>query len=216
MSSPSQDLYFWYLFHGGLEARQLQDCAEAVEEALAHRCASFEEWLDVQVRQMPDKDAHGFLEQHHEQFMRLSEQFPETIRRSLFVTGFSHLEHALNQLCSTLQASMGLRAGVKDIAGNGISRAQTYLKKVAQVEFPDQSPEWTEVMHLQAVRNALVHRSGEIGDDKKFRSWVEQHPDLVRVAPGDAVALQEDFMPYALGLIRTFLDMVYGLVRRQE
>ncbi|MCQ6277623.1 hypothetical protein JMM81_22575, partial [Bacillus sp. V3B] len=53
-------------------------------------------------------------------------------------------------------------------------KAQVYLKKVAGVNFPDKSPDWSYIRKCNKVRNLLIHNGGYIdGNNEKQIKEIE-------------------------------------------
>ena len=108
-----------------------------------------------------------------------NEYFPRILRQSVFISLYAYCENLLNQKCYELQSAKKLPLSLKDLSGNGMTRARNYLSKVAQVEFPN-GKEWQEIRIYGKLRNCLVHNSGEISglsevDAKFLRNYASTH-----------------------------------------
>jgi hypothetical protein len=102
---------------------------------------------------------------------------PNLFRRSLFIAAYSVLETHLNSLATDKQEYKGIALALNDVRGQGIERAQLYLKKVVGEPFPDKSIEWQVLKRLGDVRNILVHRYGRVDEsgsrDKDLVAWMK-------------------------------------------
>jgi hypothetical protein len=87
----------------------------------------------------------------------LIEDYPELLFQSLFIAVYSHFERYLINFCNRICESETLSLKPKDLFGNGIRRSQAYLKKVALLNFPDNTKEWQIIILLSGIRNKLVH-----------------------------------------------------------
>jgi hypothetical protein len=85
-----------------------------------------------------------------------------SVSSALFIGMYGDLEFYLNSICNAHKNDKNFEIGLKDIAGNGIERAVTYLNKVVGIRNIKNSPEWNELRHWNRVRNILVHNNGVI------------------------------------------------------
>jgi hypothetical protein len=98
---------------------------------------------------------------------RYSVEFPSIMRTSLFLSCYSFLENHLITICKEIQRKKKLELGVGDLKHNGIEKAQVYLKKVAGLNFPEQSPEWNYIKKCNKIRNCIVHNGSLIDENNK-------------------------------------------------
>jgi hypothetical protein len=86
---------------------------------------------------------------------------------------YSHFERYLNNLCNDVCESESLSLKRGDLRGQGIISASVYLKKVAQLNFPDSTDQWRVIEKLSKIRNFLVHDPGKIDN------FVKNNPELL-------------------------------------
>lgn len=91
-----------------------------------------------------------------------SHELPLILNHSLLISLFSFFENQLNLICRNFQKISGVTISVTDIKGSGIKRAQTYLKKVIQIDFPDSTEEWMKIKRCIPIRNCIVHCGGNV------------------------------------------------------
>ncbi|MEK5358143.1 hypothetical protein [Paenibacillus sp. FSL L8-0709] len=96
-----------------------------------------------------------------------SHELPLILNHSLLISLFAFFENHLNLICSYLQKQSGIMISVTDIKGSGIKRAQTYLKKVIQIDFPDSTDEWMKIRNCIPIRNCIVHCGGNVEQSSK-------------------------------------------------
>jgi hypothetical protein len=87
----------------------------------------------------------------------LIEENLQLLFQSLFIAIYSRFEIYLSNLCNALRESESLQLKPKSLHGKGIQRSQEYLKKVACLNFPDNTKEWQVINLLSDIRNKLVH-----------------------------------------------------------
>lgn len=101
-------------------------------------------------------------------------EFPHIMRTSLFYTCFAFLENYLIKACKDIRQRKRVDLDISDLRHNGIEKAQVYLKKVAGVNFPDKSPNWSYIRKCNKVRNLLIHNGGYIdGNNEKQIKEIE-------------------------------------------
>lgn len=146
-----------------------------------------------------------------------SEYFPNLQRRSSLITLFSFFEYELNRLCSLFQVTENYQHSLKDVAGAGIVRARTYLRKVALVDLSDPTRPWNDIRNIQALRNLVVHADGKFPQDGSadrcpLRKYVANNEFLT----GDReVLLRAGYLKYALTCFDEFFKQVDKAIHRR-
>ncbi|MEK3905025.1 hypothetical protein [Paenibacillus sp. FSL R7-0179] len=87
------------------------------------------------------------------------------VSNALFIGMYGDVEAYLNKICNAHKTSKNLNISLKDISGQGIERAVTYLNKVVGIEGIKSSTEWSELKKWNLIRNILVHNNGVIRDN---------------------------------------------------
>jgi len=103
---------------------------------------------DVEFRNKPDRE-HLLIEPI----------ILPSISSALFTGIYSDFEYFLNLICNAYKSKYNYKIDLKDISGNGIKRAVTYLSKVVQVGDLKNTSEWNELEHWNRVRNIIVHNN---------------------------------------------------------
>ena len=151
------------------------------------------------------------LEFGYEDYIEITEVFPNVLRRSAFVFVLTLFESELNEACEKIQEEFCARFSVYDIRGQGLQRAATYIHKLTDVRVT-QLPEWSELMNLYAVRNVLVHSNGRIGKNKldssvtavaKTNPYIDLQPaDMESPAGDQVIQVKSGLTEYTVGLVR--------------
>lgn len=106
-------------------------------------------------------------------------EFPSILRTSVFLSLYSFLENQLILLCKQIQSKKRIALSVNDINGNGIEKANKYLKKVVGINFPDEAEEWAYIKNCNQFRNCLVHNGGIVNEEnKKLLKAIEAIPSV--------------------------------------
>lgn len=166
--------------------------------------------IEEDAKRLPQDEQEWLWEWHVDDFGKLNKIFPQTLRTSLFTTIYSYFEHRLNEACRILKRQTNQQLDIKDITGQGIVRAQSYLKKVMNVDFPDNSQQWNDIMGYNVIRNLIVHNDGELGDNetsKKVKAFVQGKTSVQII--DDKLQLQQEF---CIGFIKTINGFMDSLV----
>lgn len=187
---------------------QFESYADSLERMFRRQAASMSVRVEAQLKTMPEHQRQNFIESAAEDYAELHETFPAMFRSSLFVMCMADFEHTLNGLAELFQNARKLELSFKEIRGEGMERARIYLKKVAQVGFPDTSPEWSEIKTFSALRNLMVHADGRIPLDHKDRplleKFIQARPDQLRIDRHQRIVLEQAFFPHVLKTLRQF------------
>lgn len=186
---------------------------ELVEEALRAKWAKFEQRVEEDRYVVyEDEDAEerdAFEDQAADEYHRLSTALPRLFRYSLFLAAYSSLEHFFTSICVHHEReSDGPR--LKDLRGEGIERAQLYLKKVACIEFPDTDPNWARLKEYGMLRNLISHRQGlVVGHEKEtnVRSMQTRLKNFTIENDG-GIVLGDQFLPDFAKTARDFSVLI--------
>lgn len=86
---------------------------------------------------------------------------------SLVLIMVSLLEEAFNTLCRAYTLKYNYNIEYKDIAGQGLERAITYLEKVIKIEGIKSDGKWEYIKTIRDARNMIVHNGGYIPKERK-------------------------------------------------
>ncbi len=190
------------------ELNELEDYCRVMERAVVRYRGETEEWFKSQTAGMDDVAKSDFFTFHEDDWLAAEGTFPQILRSSLFVACYSTLEVKLEELCQGCKRRMELRLPSSDLKGQGVYRSRAYLKKVAGVAFPDESPTWNAISSLTNIRNVVVHMRGKLAENdasRAARNFAETHPDLTSVGDRDQLMLSDKFCPFVIETLRQFL-----------
>lgn len=157
----------------------LREYLRTMASCLTEELERFNAWIDHEAEKITDEEERErFFDFYQDDHWRRSDVFPNMMHSSLFVSTYSFFEHQMMSVCDHVQRRRGFAVSVKDVQGRGyIGQVQTYLKKVAEIEFPDGSQEWQAIKNFQTIRNAIVHRDGELNQDAAvtLKSFLESN-----------------------------------------
>lgn len=82
-----------------------------------------------------DQKDDVFHEKYSETVHQLDRSFPSILIKSLFISTYSTLEVCLDRLCSLIYKIKGFRIEPKDLSGDGIFGAKSYLIRLLELTF---------------------------------------------------------------------------------
>jgi hypothetical protein len=183
---------------------RLEGFATLVEDMLAQEIAKLDVHLDSQAKALTETDRAQYFDWHAQDFFELATQLPSIHRYSIVTAADSALETYLTETCNTYADLERAPLRLQDLAGKGLPRTQQYLKKVAQVEFPDTLPAWASVLRLRDLRNSIVHADGQIAENRAaLLGWIKSEKGIA-VSRDGTVTLYSTFTTTALNWYRTF------------
>ncbi len=100
------------------------------------------------------------------------EVFPQYQKQSFLLMSVLLFEDYLNQLCHSFHFENALNCTLKDYGGSGIERAKSYLRKVAKIEVPTETPSWSKIVEARDIRNIIAHNAGHLDEElhsKQFK-----------------------------------------------
>lgn len=195
------------------ELQMMRLLAGATESHLRKELSEFESWLDSQVKQIEKEHKDELYEFHWEEHSMLRDEFPRIHRNSIFLALYALFEARLNDYCRYLEAAGDVELKLSDLADKGVRRAQTYLTKVAGVEFPSTSKTWLEILTVGKLRNLIAHSEGKLTDDtdKALLRYIDENKLLSRSQHG-GVQLGSDYSAYLAERFERFFNELHKLV----
>ncbi|MCR8966168.1 hypothetical protein O0550_23785 [Brevibacillus halotolerans] len=100
-------------------------------------------------------------------------KFPTILRATVFLSCYAYFEHQLVTMCKDFERQEDILVKYNDLTGQGIEKAAKYLKKVCNIEFPDQSPEWNRIKKYNLIRNCFAHNLGILEGMKNENKIIE-------------------------------------------
>ena len=101
-----------------------------------------------------------------DEFHRYHELFPTFSFNSILVSQFSFFESRLKFLCELNQRKKFSNVKLSDLNGSDIEKCKRYLTLVAELDFEIFQDKWKRIMDIQKLRNAIIHNSSKIINEK--------------------------------------------------
>lgn len=141
--------------------------------------------------------------------------FPNFFRESTFITIFSFLEAKLEALCDRLTRIKGYKITLCHLNGDGIQRARTFLKVVAELTIESIDVLWNKITEYQKIRNCFTHHNGSIkGREKIMTEIIKRHPHL-ELNGSRIEIVNDEFLQQFIALLNECFANIIGIVKDQ-
>ncbi len=198
-----------------VEFDELKDYVETVEGVLKDKFETFKARTERRAEGMSPEAKDRYFEDLAEDAIFLWDRFPALTWKTAFISAYSIFEHHILNLCRHASGYGGFGIDVDDIKGKGIFAAQIYLKKVCKVAFPDNTPDWQDVLQMNQIRNIFVHRLGRMKWDSKWKGlpeYQERKATLIEFREGGDIRLLEGYCVDAIETFRRFFKATLAAV----
>ncbi|WP_416720283.1 hypothetical protein [Bacillus subtilis] len=144
------------------ELDKLEDLYIEQEEHNEKSLMSWEVFLESNTEGFTEEEIYEFAEWYSHDYLKYSNDYPQVIRKTIFLQTYFSFEVYLNNLCSDYKQKLDIDLDYKDMRGQGIERAKLYLTKVCNVTTPFLTDEWKLIKSYNMLRNAFVHNNSMI------------------------------------------------------
>jgi hypothetical protein len=135
----------------------------------------------------------------------ISKIYPNTVRYSMFITLYQQFDFTLTNVCLELEKDYPNSTKMDDLKHNGLTRAYTYLKKVAGIHEPFEPQSGLKIKDLNKLRNFIVHNDAMIKADG-MSQMTKVVAEINQWAPvslnGPRIFLSETFFPPTCSFLR--------------
>lgn len=190
---------------------------EFSQGSLQNEKTRFEEYVKKISKDMDDEELAEFSNFYEADFWRISDTYPSLQWMSTFLLAYGLFESRLNHVCRVAGRKLSIKLTLRDIAGLGIERAKTYLSKGCGISDPFTHSSWHRITELAAIRNAVVHASGELDltNDQHIQAFkvaqkdstivIKYHNNSQKIA---SIELTAEFNFHAIQTFRSFICML--------
>lgn len=193
----------------------LSEYARTIEDLLNRKLKNFTSWVEKEASKLTAGQQEDFYEFYADDYNQLSGIFPNILRSSLFIMHYAFLENQLVNLCEYLykQYNYPVRLSDKftDRPKKGIFRAQSYLKKIAKIDFPDQTASWDDIVSYNHIRNFIIHNGGRLDKSRraeKVESFIAARPSI-SLDHLKSIQFSKDFCPEVSNTLKSFFEDLF-------
>jgi hypothetical protein len=206
----------WFALSLGEDLSSLWEYVDAIANALAVEQKRRLDHLSKIAFDARPEDAWIADELRGNRAFQIEFTFPHFLWSSTFVSLMSYVEMMTFALCDILQKRAKLKLRHQDLKGDGLRRARTYIEKVCNLPFKTGDATWQELMKMGRIRNAIVHRGGEIGpeseaenDNKEIWTYINTNASKgIASNEGNLLTLGKNYCTHGLSVIGTFFDEI--------
>ena len=151
-------------------------------------------------------------------YLILRKVSPYIFRSSFFVTCYSFIECQLIDICDFLQKEYNYQLNFNDFGRKkSIFLAKTYLKKVVDISFPDNTKSWNKITMFNIIRNNIVHNGSRLYQDdnhdnaKRIKSFIESNPSKIFIDNRNRINLSKEFVFDVIDTIDSFFKGFFNI-----
>lgn len=202
--------HIYYRFN---EFKRYRDYIQRYERMIKEELVDYNKFLNDDDLYLKLGPKFAFERNH---FHNLSAEFPNTQRKSTFISLISYFENSMNELCEIYEYHNKLTVNYKDMNGKGIERAKLYLVKIVGLDFPT-TKNWSEIKILQRIRNNFVHSYSEVypeNDQLIYEVNSIKHLKLYKLQTKSLLQVEDNFLEYVLEIFENFYKELLVVVEK--
>lgn len=163
--------------------------------------------LDEILKKYPEEHHQDIVESHGWELHLNQYKYPSLHRESILITLYNFLENQLNQLCKILSEFIDGDIKLKDLYGQGITRAFLYLTKVANFNLTKMGGELSNIKSVNLLRNQVVHNGGFLPEEPghKLNRFISQQSNLSG-NPGSTLIIRAEFINEFIKVLINFFE----------
>lgn len=142
----------------------------------------FEKFVEKEAANLTDEDRDAFFDYFSDDAWRINDVFPALLSTSAFLLSYGMFEKSLNEICRSAKRKTDIDIFLKDLNGQGIERAKSFLSKICGVSAPFNTSEWREIVNLSRLRNVMAHTSGVLdltnSNHKQVLAYCQGQPTI--------------------------------------
>jgi len=205
--------FYFLLFPVQMEVDLFNNYLTVMEKFLKEYSQDFQKEIGEHLEKLSRTEKQEYLVYHADEYETIEKDFPRVLRYSCFTLLYSLLETNLEHICDFVKSNKSLALAPRDLAGKGIERSRIYLKKVANVEFPDSTSEWNEIKNYNRIRNCIVHRQGiliDSEDSRKVEEYIGSKENLEVFNDGhlEKIEIKQGFCEEATKVVLIFFKQL--------
>lgn len=164
--------------------------------------------LSEQERTKHHEDDSKYYYGYSESLQEIERVYQRMHRYSAVLTIYAYLEDVLNQICATKEKQCVI--SLSDLKGEGIVRAQTYLKKIVGVDFDNINSQWSDLSTLNQLRNCIMHGNGDpdLLKSKKLNKIINAEGSKFSKIEGKFIYFDSSYVYEILNTTESFLHYI--------
>jgi len=196
-----------------------------VELAQSAFAAELDQLHAMMEKDLEDADEHeqdAYIGNINDYWIDTAETIPLFQWSAQLLLAYGYFEHVLNKVCADLRSERSFALALKDLHGQGITRAKAYLSKVVGISVVFSTTEWEAVTQVSEARNVIAHRNGFVDYEPDNPRSIycklagQQNLELKQeqMDQSDAqVVIDANYVLAALGVFDTFTRSVFTALK---
>lgn len=194
--------FFGSLVDADMELEYLQDFAESTVKVLHHAARESE----TKRRELNDalKAIGGDAEYLY------GVLYASDVHQAFIIACVIFLERNIRSFALGLNVALQLGLGLGDLSGSLLERFRKYCEKVARLDLVLNDPDWQDIKGVVAIRNCLVHCSGNLDDfsrKSELMAFAKRH-GTPRIED-NWVRVEKETVNVVLKVLREFIESAY-------
>lgn len=150
------------LYQAQIDFCIMQRHCDVTQKGLKADLDDLELTMDNDLAGLNEYEQDAYFGNINDHWIETAETLPRLQWYAQLLIAFGYFEKLLNDVCANLQIERRISLSLKDLHGQGISRARNYLVKVALIDRPFAGQEWQKIKLIAELRNAVAHRDGYV------------------------------------------------------
>jgi len=154
-------------FYLNVELDDLQFYLEEINKIIESRVEIAEAFTEQELEEKGNLTfAYNYQNQPH-----------NILRESILISLVTILERYIDVYCESFMIHYNLEISYKNLKGSTLDQFKTFTKKVLMLKLDFDHESWKKILGLYEVRNILVHRGGQIPNEKlgRIENFVSQY-----------------------------------------
>lgn len=213
MTSSTHPTRFVVYAHRRLTTSELEDVrayARLTTELMLSEAKKHEAYVETAVAELTEEERDAYFHNNSDTYELLVRRFPNQQQQSLLVLAYTVVEARLIGIAKTLLKSGKTGLTLKDLAGD--SPFQKSRKVITQVAGLDvEQSLWHKVEAYRLIRNAIVHTSGDLGQEphQMVKQLLQKRPNEIQNFDTDGLVIRPAFVFSFLDASARLLEAVF-------
>lgn len=129
--------------------------------------------------------------------------------KSFIISIFSYIEYYLSYLCDSIYKNKKVMFSHKDIKGDGVTRAVTYIEKTLDIQFPQNEQLKNDFKIIKLIRNSIIHNNAYINKDQyqTLNNFVKNNPSYIEMSYGK-LKIKKGLVKYLIEINDQFISEI--------
>lgn len=192
---------------------QLKEFLRITNTGVASEFAKFDEWVRQKTSDFTGQEADEFIDHYYDDLAMVRDVAPQMLRYAQILCLYGSVERVAAEIYRTLY--MRSKATKKPDKDMYLDSTKKYLVDFAKFRKEVFGEDWSFLMGVRDVRNAIAHSDGRIGKDergKAARSFIRTNKHL-KLDQLNKVLVEQGFCEELLNRIEAAMRLLFDEAR---